>query len=345
MSAETVTIGVPVYRGELFLEETLRSIQNQTYRDIVVIISLDGPEPASEQICQPFLKDARFQLVVQPENLGWVGNINWLMSRVESPYWCYHQQDDLIDPRYIEVLLAYAQRTPQAAVVYCDIEAFGLQTWKIAQPSVTGNASTRQLALLYAHHSAVAFRGLTRVEALRHSGGIRTNEVENYSADTTWMAAIARWGELHRLPVEMYRKRYHAENTHTKWGTWPIEKKMRAWIVHCTDMLEQAMLVDATLQERRLLWLAAVTRLAPAWMSGYLPFDDLRVPLLEGFLTYVKERKSVDIPSLLKSNWNNLEQWTRSFYWRPTALEQLLQRVKSRLRRPRNAFRRLIRHQ
>src|SRR2546422_8779875 len=102
MSGDTVTIGVPVYRGELFLEETLWSIQNQTHRDIEVIISLDGPDPASKEICLPFLKDGRFRLVVQPQNLGWVGNINWLMSRVESPYWCYHQQDDLIDPRYIE---------------------------------------------------------------------------------------------------------------------------------------------------------------------------------------------------------------------------------------------------
>ena len=345
MSGDTVTIGVPVYRGELFLEETLRCIQNQTHQDILVIISLDGPEPASEKICQPFLKDVRFRLVVQPENLGWVGNINWLMARVESPYWCYQQQDDLIDLRYIEVLLAYARRTPEAAVVYCDIEAFGLETWKLAQPSVTGSASARQLALLYAHHPAIAFRGLTRVEALRHSGGIRTNEVENYSADTTWMAAIARWGELHRVPVEMYRKRYHAENTHMKWWAWPVEKRAQAWTVHCADMLEQAMLVDATPQERRLLWLAAIARLAPTWMSRYLPVDDLRVSLLEGFLTYVKERRSVDIPFLLQSNWNDLEEWTRSFYWRPTALQRQMGRVKTRLRGPRNRLLRLFRNE
>src|SRR5436190_1215596 len=125
MSDKTVTIGVPVYRGELFLEETLRSIQQQRHGDFRAIISIDGSDPASEAICQPFLKDERFELVVQPENLGWVANINWLMERVESPYWCYQQQDDLIDPRYLEVLIDYAQRAPEAAVVYCDIETFG----------------------------------------------------------------------------------------------------------------------------------------------------------------------------------------------------------------------------
>src|SRR2546423_5375709 len=149
--APHVTIGVPVYRGELFIEETLRSIQNQTHQGIEVIISLDGPEPASEELCQPFLKDSRFRLVIQPERLGWVGNINWLMTQVETPYWFFHQQDDLVDPQYIEVLLDYAQRTPEAAVVYCDIIAFGSLSGKFVQPSVTGTASARLLALLYEH--------------------------------------------------------------------------------------------------------------------------------------------------------------------------------------------------
>jgi glycosyltransferase involved in cell wall biosynthesis len=343
MSDDTVTIGVPVYRGELFLEETLRCIQNQTHCNIVVIISLDGPEPASEEICRPFLEDKRFRLVIQPKNLGWVGNINWLMGQVESPYWCYQQQDDLIDSRYLEVLVDYASRAPEAAVVYCDIEAFGLENWKLAQPSVTGSASARQLALLYAHHPAIAFRGLTRLEALRHAGGIRTNEIENYSADTTWMAAVARWGELHRVAVELYRKRYHPENTHMKWWAWPIQKKEKAWIVHCADMLEQAMLVEAAPQERRLLWFAAIARLAPGWMSLFLPVDDLRGSLLEGFLNYVKEKRSFDIPSWLDSNWNELEQSTRSFYWRPTGLRHQMRRVKSRLRGPRNALLRRFR--
>jgi len=322
-----VTIGVPVYQGELFIEETLRSIQSQTHRDIEVLISLDGPEPASEELCRPFLKDSRFRLVIQPERLGWVGNINWLMSQVETPYWYYHQQDDLVDPRYVEVLLDYAQRTPEAAVVYCDIEAFGLQSWKYAQPSVTGGASARQLTLLYEHHPAVAFRGLTRVEALRHSGGIRTNEVENFSADTTWMAAIARWGELRRVPVEMYRKRYHAGNEHVKWSTWPAEKRARAWTIHCADMLEQAMLVEATTQERRLLWLAAVARLvSPRTASGYLPVASLasaeRMSLLNAFFEHLRTTRRTDIPGLLEASWKNIQQWTRGFYWLPSEAQR-----------------------
>lgn len=314
-----VTIGVPVYHGELFIQEALRSIQNQTHRNIETIISLDGPQPETERLCQPFLEDARFRLVVQPERLGWVGNMNWLMAQVETPYWYCHMHDDLVDPRYVEVLLKVAQQNPNAAVVYCDIAAFGLRSSKIVQSSITGGAFARQLTLLRKHHSAIAFRGLTRVEALRHSGGIPANEVENFSADTTWMAAIARWGELRRVPVAMYRKRLHTKSEHRKWYAWPVEKRTRAWVVHCTDMLEQAFLVDATARERWLLWLAAVERLVSLRLTRrYLPIARWtmaeRLSMLEMFFEYLRTARRIDLPRLLEINWDSIQYQTREFY-------------------------------
>jgi hypothetical protein len=322
-STETVTIGVPVYRGELFIEETLRSIQMQTHQDIEVIISLDGPQPEAEELCEPFLKDPRFRLSIQPKRLGWVGNINWLMSQVETPYWCYHQQDDLIDARYIEVLVDYARQTPQAAIVYCDLLAFGTQNRKGAHPSVTGSAAARQYTLLKRFHAAVPFYGLTRVEALRYAGEIRPNEVENFGADVPWMAALARWGELRRVPSELYRKRFHAENETNKWFSFSDEEFARAIMVHCADMLEQAMLVQATRQERRLMWLAAVGRLfARRTASSYLRLASWSsaeyVSLLDAFVEHVHLAKGMDIPGLLEANWKDIQQWTRRFYYLPS---------------------------
>jgi glycosyltransferase involved in cell wall biosynthesis len=94
MAQALVTIGVPVYHGDAFLEETLSSIQGQTYLNLDVIFSLDGPDSTCEQIVSRFLADSRFRLVVQPERLGWFGNLNWLMRNVSGDFWVYHGQDD-----------------------------------------------------------------------------------------------------------------------------------------------------------------------------------------------------------------------------------------------------------
>jgi glycosyltransferase involved in cell wall biosynthesis len=315
--APYVTIAVPVYNGEAFIEEALRSIQQQTHRNIQVIISFDGPQSTSEQLCQRFLEDSRFRIVVQPERLGWVGHINWLMAQVDTPFWYLNAQDDLVDPRYVETLLAHAQNMPEAAVVYSDLVAFGLANETMTQSSVTGSAFARQLALLHEHHAAVAFRGLTRVEALHHAGPIRANEIESFSTDTTWMAAMARWGELQRVPTALYHKRYHSSNEHAKWLTWPAEKIAKAWMVHCVNMLEQAMLVEASIQERRLLWLACVGRLV-SWRFDYVASANFslteRASLLDSFLDYLPTVSYMDIPVWLEECWTHIRQWTRRFY-------------------------------
>ena len=312
----SVTLGVPVFRGEAFIAETLAAIQGQTHRDLRVLISIDGPDDDSEEACRPFLDDARFELVVQPENLGWVENLNWLMARVNTDFWCYQQQDDLLDRRYLETLIAEAARAPEAAVVYSDIRQFGDQSGWIGQPSVTGGAVARQLSLLLDHEAAVAFRGLTRADALGRAR-VRRNSADDFAADTTWMAAVALVGELRRVPGELYRKRYHPSNVHSAWGRWAPERRARAWVVHCADMLERAMEVDSTVSERWLLWLAVVERLgsrraASVYLEDALTSSSGPPPLLDDFLFHVRHERLLDIPALLNSPWRAVRRQTRA---------------------------------
>lgn len=303
-----VTIGVPVYKGQDYLAETLKSIQSQSYKNLNVLISLDGPNPRCEEICHPFLKDSRFQLIVQPKQLGWVKHINWLMSQAKTPFWYCHPQDDLVSSEYVQVLLSAAEKMPNTAVTYCDIKTFGNKKRKIIRPSVLGNPVVRQLQILLFHQAAVAFRGLTRVEALRNVDNIQANEVDSYSSDTVWLAALARWGNLQRIPKVMYYKRYHSNNEHIKWTTWPKEKIIKAWTIHCLDMLEQAMLVEANYLEKELFWWATTIRLYSK-SFGFFSIANFtssdRIKLFEDFLYYARSRRNIEIPNRL----NKLESF------------------------------------
>jgi len=316
MSAQTVTVGLPVYRGESFIEEALQTLQRQTYPHFKAVISLDGPDAGCEELCRPFLSDSRFQLFVQPERLGWVGNLNWLMAHTETPWWMYHQQDDVLDPHCLNVLMEHARKAPEAAVVYGDIEAFGSYSGTFVQTSVTGTAQARQLALLYEHQAGVAFRGLTRSDAL--AGGIPHNEVDDFAAEIVWMAVAARFGELRRVPQTLSRKRYHDDNVHTKWDLWPVEKRIKAWTLHCAAMLGQAMLVEAAASDRRLLWLAAVGRLTSLRTAArYIPIAAMGAPeraaLLDAFFDCVRTTKGIDITALLDARWDDVCEWTTAF--------------------------------
>lgn len=316
-----VTIGIPIYRGKPFLEESLTSVQNQTHPEIEVIMSLDGPDPECEEICQKFLSDSRFRLVVQPSRLGWMNHANWLMSQVQTEFWHLQEQDDVIDPIFLETLAEHTRAHPNAAAVFGDLRTFGNFEIQIRMSSVIGDAVTRQLKLIYEHFQGVAPLGLIRTEALRLSGGLQGNEYDNFAADTALMAGLARWGELHRLPLELYRKRVHAESTHATWWGWAMERRFKAWQAHCLEMLRQALLIDATPQDRRLLWLAVIERLvSPRTASYFLPIAELtateRADMLDSFLKRARA-SSIDIPESLTATWDEIDSWTKGFYWAP----------------------------
>lgn len=323
---ETVTLGVPAYRGAAYIAESLASIQAQTHEDLQVLVSLDGPDPDTEEACRPFLEDPRFRLSVRPERLGWVGNFNWLVEQAATPFWCYQQQDDVLDPSYLETLVHAARRHPQAAVVYCDMQTFGTVEQPVSQPSVGGSSSGRQLALLYDHHAAVALRGLCRLRALRDAGRLRSNEVEDFASDTVWLSSMARAGELVRVPETLYRKRFHDANEHTRWARWPDERRRHGWLVHCAEMLDEAMLCDATVDERRLLYDATLHRLttarrAPEYLPASARTDEGRRQLLADFFDHLRSHARPDLPDLLGTDWPALRgatrRWRRALDRRP----------------------------
>lgn len=316
---ETVTLGVPAYRGAAYVAESLASIQAQTHADLRVLISLDGPDPETEEACRPFLDDPRFRLTVRPERLGWVRNFNWLVDQADTAYWCYQQQDDVLEPTYLETLVRAARRHPEAAVLYCDMQTFGTLDQPVTAPSVGGSSSGRQLALLYDHHAAVALRGLCRLQALRDAGRLRSNPADDFASDTVWLSSMARAGELVRVPETLYRKRFHDANEHTRWARWPDERRRRAWVVHCAEMLDEAMLCEATVEERRLLYDATLHRLTTARRAPeYLPAE-ARTPagrrrLLADFFDHLRAHARPDLPDLLGTDWPRLRRATRR--WR-----------------------------
>jgi glycosyltransferase involved in cell wall biosynthesis len=316
-----VTVGVPVYHGEQFVEQALLCLQRQTHRDLEVIISIDGPDPVCEALCRKFLDDPRFRLVVQPERLGWNGNLSWLMSEAKGAYWYFQQQDDLVDETYVEVLLDHLVANPEAVLAYCDIINFGAFEGTISRvPSTLGPPVVRELSLLLSPYLAVGFRGLTRIDVVRSIGGIPANRYDSFGCDMSWLAAVARAGELHRVPVSLYSKLYHEGGMTLSWHRYGKDQAIQAWGTHCFGMLEQALLIyGLTPQEERLLWLAAIERLTSANSAGrYLHFDEFTngdaEALLSSFLEAAHASWLPHLQGLSEPGWRELEAWAGDFF-------------------------------
>ena len=100
-----ISVIVPVYNVEEYLEECLDSIQCQTYDNIEVILVNDGSTDASKEICEKYCKqDSRFHLINQ-ENKGLSSARNRGMSESQGEFITFVDSDDVLKEDMFEQLI------------------------------------------------------------------------------------------------------------------------------------------------------------------------------------------------------------------------------------------------
>ena len=123
-----VSVIVPIYNVEEYLEECLESIRNQTYTNIEVILVNDGSTDGSREICESYCeKDIRFRLINQ-ENQGQSVARNRGVKESVGQYIMFVDSDDVVNTDVLEVLLPYMKT--DVDIVECEMtrekEAFFL---------------------------------------------------------------------------------------------------------------------------------------------------------------------------------------------------------------------------
>ncbi len=102
-----ISVIVPVYNVEEYLEECLESIRKQTYQDIEVILVNDGSTDGSQAICEHFCQtDNRFRLINQ-KNQGQSVARNRGVKESMGEYIMFVDSDDVVKENIVEVLFSY----------------------------------------------------------------------------------------------------------------------------------------------------------------------------------------------------------------------------------------------
>lgn len=119
---DVISILMPTYNGEKYIKEQIDSILNQTYKRIKLIISDDGSKDSTVKIIKQYeQKDDRVQVYVQDKNMGVVKEIEFLMQKVETPYFMLADQDDYWLPEKVEKSLEKLKKE-NADLVFGDLE-------------------------------------------------------------------------------------------------------------------------------------------------------------------------------------------------------------------------------
>ena len=207
-----VSIGMPIYNGEPFLEQTLKAYLNQTFRDFELVISDNGSTDGSEVLCRAAAAaDPRVRYFRHARNRGAAANYNFALAEARADYFKWATHDDLVDARFLERCVAVLDAAPERVVLVYPrtvlINAKGKiigsydnrLDLRMARPSERLGHLIRNLTL-----SNPLF-GLLRKAAL-----LRTRCHGTYNeADRVMLAELAMEGEFWEFPDYLFLRRLH----------------------------------------------------------------------------------------------------------------------------------------
>lgn len=223
-----VSIGLPVYNGENYLQEALDSLLEQTYTDFEIIISDNASTDRTAEICESFaVRDPRIRYFRNKENLGAGRNYNRVFELARGDYFKWAAHDDLCSPEFLEQCVAVLDRDPSVILCYPrskGIDGDGIVTKKIeADPDISMySPSKRFYQCVCVGHPMVGVFGVIRRSALE-----RTRLIGYYSSsDRVLLGELALIGRFNEIPEYMFFKRDHAQ---AHWRALPKRQQRAAW--------------------------------------------------------------------------------------------------------------------
>ncbi len=212
-----VTIGLPVYNSEKYLEQSLNSLLAQTYSDFVLIISDNASTDGTPLICKRYADaDGRVKYFRNDTNIGNPRNFNRVAALTTTRYLKWSSSDDFWEPTFLERSVDIMEHDPTIALCYpqavlVDAEGGNPTPYDDALHLMQENPADRFIALLENIKLAHQHLGLIRMSHLRqtHLLGVHAG------SDINLLAELTLYGKFFELPHRLFFRRFHKDS-----GSW-----------------------------------------------------------------------------------------------------------------------------
>jgi glycosyltransferase involved in cell wall biosynthesis len=205
MNTTRISVIIPVYNGERFLAEAIRSVLDQTLPPDEIIVVDDGSTDDSADIVagMPLPPKTELTLVRQP-NQGPAAARNRGIALAAGELIAFLDADDLWMPEKLERQIAHLAQEPAADGVICHVESFVEPGGK--WPPGRNRTLFDQLPPMYSFCTL-----LIRRPALDRVG--RLDPQYRAGEDTEWFARASDAGLIFAItPAALLRRRFHSAN-------------------------------------------------------------------------------------------------------------------------------------
>ena len=117
----TVSVIIPLYNHESYIEDCIKSVLNQTFQDFEIIITDDYSNDRSVEIVESF-HDPRIKLLKNLNNLGGSVTANRCILNSTGKYIAMLSSDDIWHPQKLEMQINYLEKHSEIGVVFSQVE-------------------------------------------------------------------------------------------------------------------------------------------------------------------------------------------------------------------------------
>lgn len=200
-----ISVIMPVYNGEKYIEETIKSVLNQTYADFEYIIIDDGSVDDTLNIINTF-SDNRI-IVIKANHGGIVKALNLGLEKSSGEYIVRIDADDICVQNRFEILINYMEKHKD--VVVCGswatkIDEKGIVTGNMIYPPIDDKNIVKYAFLHNPFiHPSVIFRKSVLVQVGKYRSFKHNEDYE------LWTRMLKK-GKGHNIPEELIRYRIHS---------------------------------------------------------------------------------------------------------------------------------------
>lgn len=207
-----VSIGLPVFNGENFLEDAIRSVLGQSMADLELVICDNASTDRTGSIGRDLAaSDPRVRYHRNPRNLGAAPNYNRTFQLATGELFKWLSHDDRLEPGYLAATVAALDEAPDAVLAHAVVDyidaggevfaRYDSQLDRAAGP----DPAARFAAMVLRSHSCVDFFGLVRRSAMAGS----LLHASFHGADRAFLAQMALRGRLVQLKRPLVQMREH----------------------------------------------------------------------------------------------------------------------------------------
>lgn len=214
-SIPKISVGMPVYNGELYLSSAIESVLDQTLGDFELIIADNASTDGTEAICREYARrDSRIRYIRNEVNVGAAGNYNLLFERARARYFRWFNADDLSSPRLHELCFEALEANPGASMAYGKTDIIDSDGGLIEH--YEDRLNLRQPSALDRFKTFFEVVGQTNAiyGLMRSSAVARTNLMGKGTfpaADTNLMAELVLLGTVVEVPETLFFRRMHEQ--------------------------------------------------------------------------------------------------------------------------------------